>query len=71
MQLPPDEPEVQASEEELKKARAEEEAVARKKAAEDAAAERERQREARLARCVIKMVMTDEEIEFCKVAYRE
>jgi hypothetical protein len=69
--LPPDEPEVKMSEEELAKTRAEEEALMRKKAAEDAAAERERQREARLARCVIKMVMTDEEIDFCKVAYRE
>lgn len=71
VQLPADEPDVNMSEEELAKTRAEEEALMRKKAAEDAAAERERQREARLARCVIKSVMTDEEIDFCKVAYRE
>jgi hypothetical protein len=69
--LPADEPDMKMSEEELAKQRAEEEAVVRKKAAEDAAAERQRQREARIARCVIKMVMTDEEIDFCKVAYRE
>ena len=69
--LPADDAEVKMSEEELAKTRAEEEALMRKKAAEDAAAERQRQREARLARCVIKMVMTDEEIDFCKVAYRE
>ena len=71
VQLPADEPDMKTSEEELAKTRAEEEAMARKKAAEDAAAERQRQREARLARCVIKSVMTDEEIDFCRVAYRE
>lgn len=71
VQLPADEPDVKMSEEELAKTRAEEEAMARKKAAEDAAAERQRQREARMARCVIKSVMTDEEIDFCRVAYRE
>jgi len=71
VKLPADEPEVKMSEEELAKTRAEEESLMRKKAAEDAAAERQRQREARLARCVIKSVMTDEEIDFCKVAYRD
>jgi hypothetical protein len=69
--LPADDAEVMMSEEELAKQRAEEEALVRKKAAEDAAAERQRQREARIARCVIKMVMTDEEIDLCKVAFRE
>ena len=69
--LPADEPDVQMSEEELAKQRQEEEALARKKAAEDALAERQRQREERLSKCVIKMVMTDEEIDFCRVAYRD
>jgi hypothetical protein len=46
-------------------------ATARKKAAEDAAAERERQKEARMALCVIRSVMTDEQIDFCRVAYRD
>ena len=66
-----DKEDVQMSEEELDKARKEQEALVRKKAAEDAAAERERQREARLALCIIKPVMSDEEIDKCKVAYRE
>ena len=66
-----DKEEVQMSEEELDKARKEEEALVRKKAAEDAAAERERQRQARLALCVIKPVMSDDDIEKCRVAYRE
>ena len=69
--LPADEPDLKMNEEEVAKRLKEEEALARKKAAEDAAAERQRQREARLARCVIKMVMTDEEIDLCKVAYRD
>lgn len=63
--------EVQMSEEQLKKAREEEEAMARKKAAEDAAAERERQKQARMALCVIKPVMSDEEIDLCRVAYKD
>ena len=63
--------EVQMSEEQIKKAREEEEALARKKAAEDAAAERERQKQARMALCVIKPVMTDEEIDLCRVAYKD
>jgi len=65
------EEDVRMSEEALAKAKAEQEAILRKIAAEDAAAERQRQREARIARCVIKAVMTDDEIEFCKVAYRD
>jgi len=65
------EEELRLSEEAIAKAKAEDEALLRKKAAEDAAAERERQREARIALCVIKAVMTDEEIDFCKVAYRD
>ena len=65
------EEDVQMSEEAIAKAKAEEEALARKKAAEDAAAERQRQREARLALCVIKPVMSDPEIELCRVAYQE
>jgi hypothetical protein len=69
--LPADEPDVKMSEEELAKQRKEEEAIVARKAAEDAAAERQRQREERIARCVIKMVMTDEEIDLCKVAYRD
>jgi hypothetical protein len=69
--LPADEPDVQMSEEELAKQRKEEEAEARKKAAEDALAERQRQREERLSKCVIKMVMTDQEIDYCRVAYRD
>ena len=69
--LPADEPEMNMSEEELAKRRAEEEALVRKKAAEDALAERQRQRDERIARCVIKMVMTDEEIDLCKVAFRD
>ena len=71
VQLPKDEPEMKMSEEELAKQRAAEEELVRKKAAEDALAERKRQRDERIARCVIKMVMTDEEIDLCKVAYRE
>ena len=66
-----DKEEVQMSEEELAKSREEGEALVRRKAAEDAAAERERQRQARLALCVIKPVMSDDEIDRCKVAYRE
>jgi hypothetical protein len=62
---------VDANEEEAKKARAEEEAAARKKAAEDAAAERQRQKEARMALCVIRPVMSDEQIELCRVAYKD
>jgi len=65
------EEDMQMSEEAIAKAKAEDEALARKKAAEDAAAERQRQREARLALCVIKPVMSDPEIELCRVAYRE
>jgi hypothetical protein len=65
------EEELRLSEEAIAKAKAEDEALLRKKAAEDAAAERERQREARIALCVIKAVMTEEEIDLCKVAYRE
>lgn len=65
------EEDMQMSEEAIAKAKAQDEALARKKAAEDAAFERERQREARIALCIIKPVMTDEEIDLCKVAYRE
>jgi hypothetical protein len=65
------EEDVQMSEEAIAKAKAEDETLLRKKAAEDAAAERQRQREARLALCVIKPVMSDPEIELCKVAYRD
>jgi hypothetical protein len=65
------EEDVQANEEGMSKARKEEEAVMRKKAAEDAAAERQRQHEARMALCVIRPVMTDPEIDFCKAAYRD
>ena len=65
------EEDVQMSEEAIAKAKAEDEAVLRRKAAEDAAAERQRQREARLALCVIKPVMTDPEIELCRVAYKD
>ena len=65
------EEELRLSEEAIAKAKAEDEALLRKKEAEDAAAERQRQREARIALCVIKAVMTDEEIDLCKVAYRE
>jgi len=69
--VPPDEKEeVQMSEEEIAKARAADEAVARRKAAEEAAAEHQRQRDAMLARCIIRPVMSDEEIELCRVAYR-
>ena len=71
VKVPADEPDVQMSEEELAKQRKEEEAAARQKAAEEALAERQRQRDERMAKCVIKMVMTDEEIDLCKVAYRD
>ena len=64
-------PVMEATEEDLKKARAEEEALVRQKVAADAAAERARQREARIAACVIKPVMTDDEIDLCRVAYRD
>jgi len=65
------EEDVQMSEEEQKKAREAADAAARRRAAEDAAAERERQKEARMALCVIRSVMTDEQIDFCRVAYRD
>jgi len=65
------EEDLQSNEAEIAKARAAEEETARKKAAADAAAERQRQKEARLALCVIKPVMTDDEIELCRVAYQE
>ena len=65
------EEDLQSNEAEIAKARAAEEEAARKKAAADAAAERQRQKEARLALCVIKPVMTDDEIELCRVAYQE
>jgi len=68
---PAKEEDVEANEEQMSKARKEEEAVMRKKAAEDAAAERQRQREVRMALCVIRPVMTDAEIDFCKAAYRD
>lgn len=68
---PQKEEDVQMSEDAIAKAKAEEESLMRKKAAEDAAAERQRQREVRLALCVIKPVMSDAEIELCRVAYRE
>ena len=68
---PAKEEDLQANEEGMSKARKEEEAVVRKKAAEDAAAERQRQREVRMALCVIRPVMTDAEIDFCKAAYRD
>ena len=62
---------MQMTEEELAKARAEDEALMRKSAAEDAAAERQRQQEARMALCVIRPVMSDEQIDYCRVAYRD
>jgi len=65
------EEEMQMSEEAIAKAKAQDEALARQKAADDAAFERQRQREARIALCIIKPVMTDDEINLCKVAYRE
>jgi len=65
------EEDLQSNETEIAKARAAEEEAARRKAAADAAAERQRQKEARLALCVIKPVMTDDEIELCRVAYQE
>jgi hypothetical protein len=63
--------EVEMNEEEAKKAREEVDAAARKKAAEDAAAERQRQKEARMLLCVIRPVMSDEQIEYCRVAYKD
>jgi hypothetical protein len=63
--------EVEMNEEEAKKAREAADAEARKKAAEDAAAERQRQKEARMLLCVIRPVMSDEQIELCRVAYKD
>jgi hypothetical protein len=61
----------QMSEEDLAKAKAEQAALLKKKAAEDAAADRKAQKEAQMAKCNIKAVMTDEEIEFCRTAFRD
>jgi hypothetical protein len=68
---PEKEPDVQMSDEDIAKAKKEEQELLKKKAAEDAAAERKAQKEAQMAKCVIKMVMTDEEIELCRIAYRD